>query len=168
MERNHPRLEPTRDHFVPESRGGTEIIIACYQCNMTKADMLPEQWIAFMERVPGWWKLSKLELRAVRRQAGPLFDTPGQQARDYSKRINQARGFTQRGNPKKPVIVPPGLIWKRGNLIEATKAEDALLRAVGTVFPSPASPACAVSPAEAPIDAQPSISAPAPHSGDLL
>jgi 5-methylcytosine-specific restriction endonuclease McrA len=66
MERlDHPRLAPTRDHVVPESRGGKEVIVACMQCNTTKADMLPDQWEAFMASNPGWWKLSKHELRLV-------------------------------------------------------------------------------------------------------
>lgn len=133
MERHHPKLEPTREHSLPRSKGGTaaHVIIVCIQCNTIKADMMPDQWAAFMERVPGWWKLTKSELRAARGRAGMLFVTPGQQARNYDKRNNQALGLTQRGNPKKAVVVPPGLIWRRDDLIQRTIEQDAQLRALG-------------------------------------
>jgi hypothetical protein len=123
MERHHPKLEPTRDHFMPESRGGKEIVICCLQCNMIKADMLPAQWIAFMERNPGWWLLDKLAIRAARRIVG----TPGIQHRSPFGIHGRRR------SPRKPVIiVPPELIWRRDALIAATIEQDARLRAPET------------------------------------
>lgn len=155
MQRHHPKLEPTRDHHVPQSKGGTDIIIACIQCNMIKADMMPEQWTAFMAQFDGWWKFSKSELRHARR----AFSTPGLEAGVNIRRERKEAGLTSSGKPK-PVIVPPGLIWKRADLIAQTVELDAQLR-------GPTEPAGAVPMPDAPNPSPTSENAPAPHSGDL-
>lgn len=110
MERHHPKLEPTREHSLPRSKGGTaaHVIIACSQCNTIKADMLPEQWLGFMARVPGWWKLTKRELRSARRSGGADFRTPGLWPPGKPASVQRA-----------PVVVPPELIYA---------ANDAALR----------------------------------------
>lgn len=46
---------PTRDHVVPRSRGGTETVWCCHQCNQLKADMMPWDWAQFMKANPNWW-----------------------------------------------------------------------------------------------------------------
>ena len=68
MQLGHPKLEPTREHVMPQCRGGRTIIIACLQCNGIKADMLPDQWESYMAANPGWWLLTKAERRARARQ----------------------------------------------------------------------------------------------------
>lgn len=50
-----PGLEPTRDHVIPKSKGGTKIIVACWTCNNVKGDMLPDVWERFMMENPEWW-----------------------------------------------------------------------------------------------------------------
>lgn len=95
---------PSRDHVVPQSKGGRQWIIACVPCNTIKADMLPERWAAFMERNPGWWLMSRRDLRMARR-ALPL-DATG-------TLVLPARVLPRRqGSPRpRPVVVPPELIF---------------------------------------------------------
>ena len=45
----------TRDHVVPQSRGGVVVVWACFTCNNLKGDMLPSEWQAFMDANPFWW-----------------------------------------------------------------------------------------------------------------
>jgi len=47
----------TRDHLHPRSRGGTLKDWCCKACNGIKGDMLLEDWRAFMQANPKWWKL---------------------------------------------------------------------------------------------------------------
>lgn len=70
------RLHPTRDHVIPRCRNGTRKIICCQTCNGVKADMLPEVWEAFMARHPGWWTLSRIELRLIMRTERGLRTVP--------------------------------------------------------------------------------------------
>lgn len=51
--------EPTRDHVIPKSKGGDEMIWACWTCNNMKGDMLPGEWAAFMAANPEWWTQRK-------------------------------------------------------------------------------------------------------------
>lgn len=69
MDRHNPRMRPTREHVIPSSHGGRIIVPSCIVCNEIKADMLPEVWEAFMLAYPVWWKISKYDLRKVRRAA---------------------------------------------------------------------------------------------------
>jgi hypothetical protein len=39
----------TVDHFYPKSKGGKLKVYACRLCQRTKADMLPEQYINYIE-----------------------------------------------------------------------------------------------------------------------
>lgn len=55
MRSNAPGQEPTRDHTVPQSKGGLHTIWACWTCNNVKGDMLPDEWTAFMLANPEWW-----------------------------------------------------------------------------------------------------------------
>jgi hypothetical protein len=153
MQLGHPRLNPTRDHFVPQSQGGTgaDIIMACLQCNNIKGDMMPEQWTRFMESFPKWWKLPRTALNRAR----STVNTPGIQHRAPS---------TSRPRPKlkrTPVVVPAELIWKRPELIAQTVALDQALR-------SPTEPRGAFSQPEAPDAPAASVSEPAGHPRDLL
>lgn len=50
-------LQPTRDHIVPRSLGGTDKRWCCLACNQIKGDMTPFQWEQFREKVPNWWLL---------------------------------------------------------------------------------------------------------------
>ena len=125
MEWNHPRLTPTRDHVTPKSHGGRDLLICCLQCNGIKGNMLPEVWAGFMAAHPGWWLLSKHQLRAIWRG-------PKAAAREAKWGPRQRQGSP----PAKPVVVPPELIWTKQarppwnnpGLIAATVAEDARLR----------------------------------------
>ena len=128
MERFHPKLDPTRDHVMPQSLGGTKIIICCAQCNHIKADMPPDVWAGFMAAHPGWWLLTKYELRAIRR--GPKAES--REAKWGPRRQRQG------SPPTKPVVVPPGLIWSKTarppwnnpELIAETVEQDARLRTI--------------------------------------
>lgn len=103
MDRGDARLMATRDHIIPASRGGRRLTICCQTCNGIKADMLPGEWIVFMERNPGWWLLSRTELRRVRRAPN---------AGGHIKERPIKRGGVRQGTaPAPPVIVPPELIW---------------------------------------------------------
>ncbi|MHB8272701.1 HNH endonuclease [Bradyrhizobium sp.] len=95
-------LEPTRDHVIPQSKGGRKTIICCRLCNSIKADMLPSQWEAYMAANPGWWLLTRAERRARAR-------APREAVREakYGPRKPQRQGSP----PAKPVVVPPELIW---------------------------------------------------------
>lgn len=47
------RLEKTKDHFIPISRGGKDgvnIMYACWPCNKWKADLMPNTWLLEVER----------------------------------------------------------------------------------------------------------------------
>jgi 5-methylcytosine-specific restriction endonuclease McrA len=48
----------TRDHVVPRSRGGKNVVAnrawACAGCNQAKGDMMPEEWRAWMAAHPDW------------------------------------------------------------------------------------------------------------------
>jgi hypothetical protein len=55
-------LAATRDHVIPRSKRGrngvaykTRTVPCCRLCNGLKADMLPEEWTAFMLANPEWW-----------------------------------------------------------------------------------------------------------------
>ncbi len=50
------KLAATRDHVVPRSAGGTEKVWCCRQCNSLKGDMMPDQWLAFRQSNPEWWR----------------------------------------------------------------------------------------------------------------
>lgn len=100
MDRGDARLMPTRDHVIPVSRGGRTKIICCQTCNGMKADMLPAEWSAFMEDNPRWWKLTRVELRMIRRKARGL---PPRR----SRRLRYLQGTA----PAAPVVVPPPLIY---------------------------------------------------------
>lgn len=103
MERGHPRLQPSRDHVIPESQGGKATIIVCLQCNGIKADMMPDVWAAFMEANPGWWLLSPAELRARRRE---------KREAERTARWGPRRHGRQGSPPAPPVVVPPELVWR--------------------------------------------------------
>lgn len=45
-------LQPTRDHLIPRSRGGTVIRITCLACNNLKGDMPPALWVLTLEKHP--------------------------------------------------------------------------------------------------------------------
>lgn len=101
MERGHPRLAPTWDHYVPASKGGRAKIIACIECNNIKGDMMPETWAAYMLAVPMWWTLTRLERRAI--------------ARANSEGVRSAKWGPRRSRqgspPAGPVVVPPALVY---------------------------------------------------------
>jgi len=146
LQRGHPKLAPTRDHYLPQSQGGTgaDIVIACLQCNGIKGDMMPAQWAAFMAAFAGWWKLGPGALRKARW----TINTPGiAHAQAEATAILSKPRNVPRHQAGPPLVVPPELIWP----VAAT-----------------ARPACALAPAEAPDTAPASIDAPAGHSGDLL
>lgn len=65
-----PKLRPTREHTIPESRGGKKIIAACFQCNQIKGNMMPETWEMFMTRCPQWWKMTRTEIRDAKHVLG--------------------------------------------------------------------------------------------------
>ena len=46
----------TRDHVMPQSRGGQTWVLSCRHCNEIKGDLLPADWRAFMAAHPLWWK----------------------------------------------------------------------------------------------------------------
>ena len=41
----------TRDHVYPKSRGGQFTTPACYNCNETKANMLPIEWALMLSNI---------------------------------------------------------------------------------------------------------------------
>lgn len=49
-EKMHGSKHPTRDHVLPISKGGTAIIIACWECNHRKDDIMPD---VFLETLSG-------------------------------------------------------------------------------------------------------------------
>jgi hypothetical protein len=103
--RTHRTLAPTRDHVVPASRGGREMIICCITCNGVKGDMLPAVWAAFMAAHPRWWLLSKYDLRRIKRGA-------------WKARMEAEHPLLSKQGkpPAKPVVVPVGLIWSELSL----------------------------------------------------
>lgn len=60
LPRPHSDLKATIDHVVPLSKGGAvrgdNVVLACALCNNLKADMMPEDWAAFMAANPIWWR----------------------------------------------------------------------------------------------------------------
>lgn len=64
-------LAASIDHAVPISRGGSRrgdnCVLACCDCNTRKADMVPDEWAAFMKENPRWW----LKIKR-RRAAAPI------------------------------------------------------------------------------------------------
>lgn len=56
-------LTATIDHFIPMSKGGAasgdNCVIACNFCNNLKADLLPDEWQAFMDANPCWWTTAR-------------------------------------------------------------------------------------------------------------
>jgi hypothetical protein len=109
MSRGDARLHPTRDHVIPVSRGGKVKIICCQTCNGIKADMLPGEWIIYMEENPGWWLLTRKERRERNRARLRVRGVPNQHG-DYIRLLNRRR-VRQGDAPAPPVIVPPELIW---------------------------------------------------------
>jgi hypothetical protein len=100
MDRRDVRLHPTRDHVLPRSHGGTRTTICCFTCNGIKGDMLPGAWEAFMVANPRWWKMSRMELRLLRRHLAGL-PPPG---------VAQRQGTP----PMPPVVVPKELVYGNG------------------------------------------------------
>ncbi len=107
MERNHRTLQPTRDHVIPASRGGREVIICCQRCNEIKGDMMPGEWASFMAAHPGWWLLTKYDLRAIHRAP-----RVAEREAKWGPRRRERQGTP----PAEPVVVPPGLIWQANQL----------------------------------------------------
>ena len=101
MNARDARLQATRDHVLPVSRGGRVKVICCLTCNGIKADMLPNQWELFMAENPGWWKLSRYELRRLRRAALGL--------KPSAKDVAKTRAIKCGG-----VVVPPELVYGNG------------------------------------------------------
>lgn len=60
---------PTRDHVHPKSKGGRSTVMACYECNQIKGDMLPTEWAVFMVENPRWWERKTIK--------GPQRPAPG-------------------------------------------------------------------------------------------
>lgn len=100
MDRGTFKLQPTRDHIVPQSRGGSARLICCLTCNGIKADMMPEAWAAYMAANPGWWLLSAAERRARARAGRRQYDMPNKNGNRIAR---QPRAM--------PVVVPPELIF---------------------------------------------------------
>lgn len=48
-------LFPTVEHTTPRSKGGRHTIMACWDCNQIKRDMLMPEWQEFMVKNPRWW-----------------------------------------------------------------------------------------------------------------
>jgi hypothetical protein len=105
MVKRHPSLQPTRDHVVPRSQGGRQVVICCLDCNRIKADLLPIAWSAFMLANPEWWRLSRNGIRRRKRLLIVAEDTPPLALPVPIRRAKQGEA------PMPPVIVPPGLIW---------------------------------------------------------
>lgn len=123
------RLEATRDHVVPKSRGGDRTVWACRLCNAIKGDMLPDEWAAFMADYPRWWLLT--QFRAITRfrrnlpRAVSNLDRPGEalerlRQRDIeraSKRRSTdddprwATGYYTPVSPDDPVPGPHATRW---------------------------------------------------------
>lgn len=61
------RVAATRDHVMPRSAGGLRTVLACFQCNNLKGDMLPDQWTAFMAANPEWWKQPQFQRQNLSR-----------------------------------------------------------------------------------------------------
>lgn len=100
MARDHWALRPTFDHVVPRSRGGREKIICCLQCNAIKGDMMPDEWAAFMGKVPRWWELTARERRALAR---------GEREQARTAKWGPRK---KQGSPRpEPVVVPPELVY---------------------------------------------------------
>lgn len=57
-------LAATRDHVVPKRAGGRYRVWCCRACNSLKGDMFPDQWRAWREQNPEWWKLYRAEPEA--------------------------------------------------------------------------------------------------------
>lgn len=51
----------TRDHVVPQVRGGTATVFACFTCNGLKGQMGPDEWRTFMLMAPLWWVVHPLK-----------------------------------------------------------------------------------------------------------
>lgn len=126
----HRTLAPTRDHVVPKSRGGRAVVVCCITCNGIKGNMLPEEWESFMAAHPEWWKLTKLELRAIWR-------APRKAARD--EKWGPRRYLRQGTTTGAAGGVPPKYIWPSRaaglrtltpELIASTIEQDAKLRSV--------------------------------------
>ena len=46
----------TKDHVMPRALGGVKTVPCCRTCNQMKGDMHPNEWRAFTEANPGWWR----------------------------------------------------------------------------------------------------------------
>ena len=102
MNLHDSHLRPTWDHIVPKSRGGKEKIVCCNKCNGIKGDMMPDQWAVYMAANPGWWLLTRAELRARARASREAFRLA---------KWGPRRAERQGSAPAAPVVVPPPLIW---------------------------------------------------------
>jgi 5-methylcytosine-specific restriction endonuclease McrA len=47
---NSPKHRKTRDHVIPQSKGGTKTVACCWLCNNRKGDMSAEQFFKILER----------------------------------------------------------------------------------------------------------------------
>lgn len=108
MDRASAQLQATRDHFNPRSKGGGPVVICCITCNSIKGDMNPEDWLQFMAEYPRWWKLTKLQLRDIRRK---LLGLPSRRQKLCHFHFAKAQ---KQGTARTPVIVPAHLIFPRG------------------------------------------------------
>lgn len=111
MDRASAKLQATRDHVNPRSKGGGVVVICCTTCNGIKGDMNPEDWLQFMAEHPRWWALTKLQLRDIRRK---LLGLPSRKQKLRHFRFVEAR---KQGVARTPVIVPAHLIFPRGSVL---------------------------------------------------
>lgn len=70
------QLGATRDHVIPKSKGGKSTVWACNHCNQLKKDMEPDDWAAFMESYPEWWKNPLFEHIGAPRERRPAQPPP--------------------------------------------------------------------------------------------
>lgn len=105
MDRTDFWREPTRDHVVPRSQNGTRKVMACRLCNTVKGSAMPERWAAFMAANPGWWLLTKAEIRRAWR-------TLPADAVGTLEIVFYPPPPRQGSPPAKPPVVPPELIWR--------------------------------------------------------
>lgn len=110
-------LQPTRDHVIPQSKGGKITTICCLKCNNIKGDMLPEQWTAYMAANPGYWLLTRAERRALMRTSREAKRTEKWGPRKIA--MDQILGRPSRqGSPKPaPVVVPVEYIYPKAPVI---------------------------------------------------
>lgn len=137
--RNH-RFSPTRDHLLPQSRGGTDdcenLVLSCHQCNNARQNRLPNTRRRFYGPrwrtiAPTWFDFDRRGVATGRcllwlRTDGGLWNVLNESTWQKCHNFKQKHKKKTQGSRREYLILPKGLTFKLPYRVE--RPSDVLKR----------------------------------------